>query len=92
MEKVILEQRLKASRERAMACVQKHVLGREDRCYKCPKEKACLACLRPVKQEVYQEPMPLGALSWGRAEKEVREVTEVRSCRACRPLESLCLH
>lgn len=83
MEQVILEQRLNGSGERGMACVQeKHVLGGEDRLYQCPKEDACLACLRPVNQEVCQEPRPLGALSQGRAEKEVREITEVRSCRA----------
>lgn len=82
-DKVILEQRLEGSGERGMACVrEKHVLDGEDRCHKCPQEEACLACLRPVNQEVHQEPVHLGTLSQGRAEQEVGEVTEVWLCRA----------
>ena len=70
-----------------MACVrEKHVQGGEERCYKCPKEEVSLACLRPVNQEVYQEPMPLGTLSWARAKNEVREVTDVQSCRALKAI------
>ena len=38
---------------------EKHVLDGEDKWYTSPKEEAYLACLRPVNQEVYQEPMHL---------------------------------
>lgn len=49
---------------------EKHVLDGEDKWYTSPKEEACLACLRPVNQEVYQEPMHL--VPWAMEELERR--------------------
>lgn len=76
-EKVILEQRFERGGELGMACIWKrHIPDGENNQCKCPKEAACLACLRSVHMEVHQEVGAHGGIpggqctwaSWARAE------------------------
>lgn len=59
-EKVILEQRLEAGGELGVSYIQKKHIQRENNQCRCPKEEVCLASLRPVSLEVYQEASALG--------------------------------